>query len=527
MDKLGTSSSSDRYDFSNPFFTATIVTGDGMRFPLWQTTQSNPFTLKSDSTGKEIQGTKALAFLSELTVEVQLAYLSKITATLTPPYRDAINLLDSNLMNWGTARLEVQFGYISNTSTNTILSPIFTGVLLKPDVTLGQEPTITLNAQGVSGLFATRQSGTRVFNSRTRIDIIRTIATGEVLNPRNETPQAQRLNSVLLGHTLTVEPKEVEGSPFGFVTGIDPVRANNFTFIIPEAGGTTNPKDTREVTVDTSQVRPLTEEYNRLFGEVVTYAQGGKTDWRAIWELCEQANCYYIWEGSGLKIIPKPDAFSGAAAKRTLRLYEYPQGTIGPSNGVFPIFSASSPTMAVYLPGAAKGLHAANINPDTRQAESVTVNDKNTPLERTAEGGASLAAAATGAGSVDDITGDGQGVYSGELDDPQLKQNMESEFRKAATGMGINLTVETFADPLLFPGDVINVRGLGERLNQPYSITNCRWVFGLGGSNMTLQCVTNVARVNNQIAALGTVTEPPDEPDPPTSVSVEPTEGGV
>lgn len=519
----------DRYDFSNPFISAVIVTEEG-RFPLWTNNETSLFR----EGGSALEGTRALAFLSELVVEIQLAYLPRITATLTPPYRDAINFLDSTLMNWGTSTLEVQFGYISNTSKNTILSPVFSGVLLKPEVNLGSDVIITLNAQGVSGLSASQQAGTRTFNGKTRADIITAIAEGRVTKPRNE-PKA-RFSPILNYSTvvLAVNKDFVEKLPWGPRLRSDPSRHPIAGFEASEGppgyvstesslGGSDLGAATREVVVDFSEVRSKgdQETIDALFNEAKTsYVQGGLTDWQAIWRLCEEARCYFIWEGNSLRIFPKSRVFVGEEPKRFLRLYDYPAGIVGPANGYFPILSASSPTMAVYLPGASKGLQVRGVNPDTRQEEVVNVNDATEKIPRLQEGGVAPTED-VGWASADDATGDGQTTFPGESSDPDVKKMMQSEFKKAASNMGINLVVETLADPKILPGDVVDVSGIGQRLSRKYVTTKITYTFGLSGSLMSLECVSDSSPVNNFVQNQGKATKTPDAPSQEQGTVVE------
>lgn len=496
---MPTTPTGDLYDFSNPFVSAVIVTKDG-RFPLWT---NNPQNLISEK-GGNATSTRALSFLTDITVEIQLAFLPKITATLTPPYRDAINFLDSPLMNWGTSQLEVTFGYISRTTSNVILAGPFTGVLLKPEVTLGQDVSIVLSAQGMGGLSAAHQAGTRSFNKKTRFEIIEAIAEGRTseVRPEDLTKDTSRVSFSPTIDAVNVDAKEPSIDPRRRAKG----SAIAGTIRTPEStGGETKlGQKTRNLKVDAKAVKEGEDKsaHDKLFKEPRTYAQGGKSDWTAIWELATEAGCYFVWEGNEVKLYPQNRKFSGSETVRDFTLYDYPGGQIGPANGTFPILSASSPTMAVYLPGATKGLVNLGVNPDTRKSEVVSVNDGSEKQPRINPGGGAPSTE-MGYAPANDKTGDGQATFPGESSDPDVKTMMQAEYAALSSTMGINLTIETLADPKLKPGDVIKVNGLGERLSKNYWIIKLTYNFGASGASMSMEAVSNSAHVEKMVKGEG------------------------
>jgi hypothetical protein len=153
-----------RYDYFSPFMRASIITDpsnpDATRVPLWMNlgadsdyTKLKPVQLDGYSgSGASKKNLSSLAFLSSVNIELGLSAIPKITASLTPPYLDAREFLDSALMNWGSSELEVQIGYIGS-KDGTYLSPLYRGRLDKPDITFGTDVTIGLTAQGVGGFF--------------------------------------------------------------------------------------------------------------------------------------------------------------------------------------------------------------------------------------------------------------------------------------------------------------------------------------------------------------------------------------
>jgi len=156
------------YDYRQPFYRATIVRPDGIRIPLWT---------KLDLTEDERQSIgfyyiRSLSYVKEVSINLQLAYLPIMKVSMSFPYREGIEFLNSKAIEWGYSELEIVFGYtggspdglsLAGIGSATILSPTYKGVLLQPSIDISPaEVNITLNAQGVGGFSAnntTRQGG--------------------------------------------------------------------------------------------------------------------------------------------------------------------------------------------------------------------------------------------------------------------------------------------------------------------------------------------------------------------------------
>jgi hypothetical protein len=161
-----------RYDFCAPWVRAAIRTDDNV-YPLWM-----PFTDSSSYGSAEIKPQKlngysgndgkvpesenisSLAFLTQATIDLELSAIPKISVSLTPPFLDARKFIDSSIMDWSRSSLEVQLGYVGS-KDGTILSPVFVGRLMKPDVSFGTDITIGLTAQGTGGYFMAATGATR------------------------------------------------------------------------------------------------------------------------------------------------------------------------------------------------------------------------------------------------------------------------------------------------------------------------------------------------------------------------------
>jgi hypothetical protein len=146
-----------QFDFYSPFMSAAIIATDGTRYPLVtspETTAVSP----ANVTGFSASGASGdlpsyFPYLSSVTVTLDTGYVPQINATLTPPYLDAVKLIEADVLTYGSAHLEVQFGYSAGkgTATSVAVSPVFKGLILKPDVSFGSDITIALNAQGTGG----------------------------------------------------------------------------------------------------------------------------------------------------------------------------------------------------------------------------------------------------------------------------------------------------------------------------------------------------------------------------------------
>jgi len=175
------------YDFSSPFMKATIVKDPGAdeeRFPLWVNGDlSDPTTLKPWKLTGYSGAQKApdpvfagsLAFLSSLTLSMDLGQVPTIELTLTPPLDEGRKFLDSTLIEYAVAALEVEFGY-STGFGGRVSSPPFQGILNPPTVEFGADMTITMKGVGTAGYYLSATSDSKVRTRRSREDHIKELA---------------------------------------------------------------------------------------------------------------------------------------------------------------------------------------------------------------------------------------------------------------------------------------------------------------------------------------------------------------
>ncbi len=308
-----------QHDFYNPFMAAAILDSKGNKIPLWTNIKDGGSSAVFEGHDLEQEfGIQSLPFLSEIVVSFNLGEYPVIKAVLTPPYREGIALLDSPLMEWGRSILEVQFGYIFGPSGLAVQSPVFQGVILKPDIQIGPEIHITLNAQGVGAFSMARQESGRQLSNVSRETIIRTLIDANQIGDVKFSLDDQSMSD-----------------------------GNNDTVSGP------------------------------LLAENIKFSQGFKTDLQALWDVVKEAQCWMTFVGNKLFIVPRGNLDSDP--KLTLTLFNFNGGQLGPQLRTFPILNASSPTMAVYLPASTFGLKLTGISSTKAIIEQSIIQDKGQP----------------------------------------------------------------------------------------------------------------------------------------------------
>lgn len=468
------------FDFYSPFMAAWIVQNpenpEGTRFPLWvegvSTARRHELMHSGIGLDDDLQ---SLAFCTEISVELQLAYVPKITATLTPPFREGLAFLNSPLIEWGNSVLEVQFGYTGGSSGDAVLSPVFSGILLKPEITIGQDLSITLNAQGIGAFTGARQDWTKPFQNMTRRKIIEALAQ-------------------YVG--LEADFSEVD-APFEK----EVAAASQQVF---EAIGAS----LQEFQLDQATSRTLEEARRNIYKnspleQVVTVAPGGLTVWQIIYQLVREARCWMHIQGPStprspeqLRIIPRNAVMTGPP-QCTLVLYDIPDGEIGPARNTFPILGVSSPTSAIYLPSSTRGAFAFGYDSKERSKAVQFIDPNQRDVHRT--GDAQTQANASPRNPALDLQKvEGAGVVSSDSLSPEYDEQIRAETESAATNMGVKLEIDTLAIPDLLPAHVVAVRGIGARFESGsgnYAVLKLTHTFGNSGASSKIEAVSNVGQL--------------------------------
>ena len=414
------------YDYRSPFMRASIIRPDGQIYPLWTDIGLTP--LQKESLGLQLN---SLAFLQELTVELQPAYLPIMKARLVFPYREGIIFLNSKLVEWGYSTLEVIFGYVGGSPSQKILSAPYRGTLLQPEIeTSAQQITVTLNAQGVGGFAAAGTSRIGTFTATRR---------------------------ELLEHH--------------FCKGPDPALKRDLKI------------DFRRVDHSAIPDTLAKEELNRS----ITVSPSGRTDWEMIMDLIRDSNCWFYLEGNTIIVYPKSTL--AAPPSRVFRHMDYEKGSLSSSNRVYPIFKFSSEVPAVYLPAETIGYWSSDIK-DGNPAELIKKVVSHEPVPNTTN---SAAPTTTGKGAigpaatnktpvVNDTTKDGLGFFVGSPEVPKWVNQMEENLRNASRYIGMSATIDTIGLPDITPMETIAVRGFGSRIDgDNFGILKVRHTLGTGG----------------------------------------------
>jgi len=453
------------YDFSNPVMMAIIVNPDGERIPLW-----------TNSFGKG--DLPALPVLTELTIELQPNFMPKITATLAANYQDILKFLTDRKIQYGLSSLQVQFGYIGKGGAPK-LSPVYTGLLTTPDVSIAPEGvSITLTGTGVFAFSAQRQS-----------------ASG----------------TQLAGNRLCIIDKLLRG---------------------PDKN---NP---RKIILDKSGVEKGSPAWAALNDVILpSYAPSYVTDWVNIRKVVRDAGCWMRFEQEDSQKPAKLKLYSWSgmwAAEPTHAFVMYPGSvsgkkglTLGPVEGVYPVLTFNSPTTGVHYPtslwgAVVKGISDAEAAAKKKKLEANRkaggkkgakgVTDPSPPPDRAGPGGA--VPVGPFFPDVDDRTFAGAETYNVDgVDDETfepIRTKILGQLEQQLRAGGLKVEIGSLGIPDLFPGNCIEVRGLGKNLyDYKYGVFKVTHSLGSGGFSTNVEAWYNTSALKEAAKAAGQVSNQP------------------
>jgi len=425
------------FDYFNPFMAAKIITSDGQNYPLWigGTAQTVGFDVK---THLKVAGTSgylnALSFVTELQVEMDLGNIPKITVTLAPPFEDGIKLINTDLLELGTNRIQVQFGYVAGADGAPVFRE-FEGMLTtSPEISISAgEVTITLTAQGLNGAIATmQQEGSETFEKLTRRSIFELVA-------------------IQYGLEIVIDPSTLS----------DPV-----------AGPA------------------LTEE-------LITRSQGWQTPMFFLTQLANEARCFLLWGSKGsaakkqiVKIVSRTASFVKQQPTIILSMFHYGAADLLGAT-VYPIVSVSSTPKELFLAGIQK-IVSEEMDVKTKKATLKATTAKDAQPAQASKG------AIDGKGKDESILpkpGERTAVHRmpGDPADKETLQDVHHAFDTYSLGMALPLDVETIGMPTIEPGDVVRIRGLGKKLDQNYGVFKVNHSLGASGFTTALHLISNTA----------------------------------
>lgn len=393
------------FDISSPFAGVTLISPDGDTFPLWIDLSASE-EAKSRVFLDPAQELDSLLCVADVTVELQLAFIPRITVNLEFGMEDGTKFLNSRLAEWAYSKIEVQLGYAGLNGTELVTVP-FQGMLLKPEVSYSPTVKIGLTGQGIGGYSATMTNGTAPLKG-TRQEIIEKL-----------------------------------------LAGVDKAAR-------------------RRVTADFSEIRqnPTSLAFKKMFKEPITINQVGKSQWTTIYDIVRQSDSYMVLRGESLEIFPS-ERWANPPSRHFFSK-NYPNGTLDLRKGMYPIKSFSSPTSAVYLPSHLYGYAATDINSAfPKELSTVVVGEltkagtiESGPQSATGEG-TQVAKSTAETAQVDLKTKEGLGFFTGDLTNPKTRADMLKRYKSGYSKLGIYINVDTIGIPDLYPGEVCSINGIG------------------------------------------------------------------
>jgi hypothetical protein len=81
-------------------------------------------------------------------------------------------------------------------------------------------------------------------------------------------------------------------------------------------------------------------------------------------------------------------------------------------------------------------------------------------------------------------------------DDPLILQQLNGELAAATSAMGITLDIDTLGTPLLFPGDAVEIDGLGDRLKATnWAVFKVTHTYNSSGLSTSFTAISNTANI--------------------------------
>jgi hypothetical protein len=396
----------------------------------------------------------ALAFVSQVNIEILLGDNAKLQVVLTPPFEEGLQLLQSDLVRFGTGRLEVEIGYSTGTpegGASQFRTLPFFGLLQKPDVSIGADVTITLNALGV-GYALTTVGGSKGKSYPSSYSPARVVQ--EVFRKYVD----GKFSGLDISDLYDNVPTELQGTDPFFQKVID---------------------HTREAFPKTKNVA---EKAQRVM-------QGPRNDWWFIKEVIENYGFDLFIQGNKVYVVKKTDWLNrktGFGEKSAPRKHFMLKGNVDPNINLFPILSFQTPTSGVWLENGIGCQVASDLKEDKSGTSTACASAKTTTITQVKEQGGV------------DPDSPGYTAEAGETsknvpvnpNSPEGREKVAGQWRNSMMTGGIQGEISTIGVPGLRPGEVVDVSGFEYRLqpsnqkvlfNGTYGIINVRHSIGVGG----------------------------------------------
>jgi hypothetical protein len=380
----------------------------------------------------------ALAFVSQIDVNLKMGENASITMVLTPPFEDALKFMQSELIRFGVGRLEVELGYNTGTTTGsgatqqTVLP--FSGFLQKPDVSIGSDVTITLHALGV-GYQMNVVGGTESQPFKTGMSYAD--AVRETLEKYVKSDGSS--GGLVVTDLYKFVPTEKQNKETGDV------------FFRPVGPNTV------------SKGRNGKPDANVINGII---HKGPRNDWWFVKEVVQENGYDLFINGNELYIVKKSFWITSSFGQKGDRKQFLLRGNVDPTRNMFPILSFSSPTDAVWLqPGIGK-LIARDVDPSKENPDGLnhTASGENTEIARGKESADPIDIAEESSKWYDEIA---VMMHGGDPSDESVRKQIDAHWTDKNMQSGIQGQFATIGIPSLTPGESVQVGGF-EPMGKPW-----------------------------------------------------------
>lgn len=406
------------HGFSNPVCAAALVANKERYALFGNLTPAQREKLHVESIGH----------VESVEVELTLGLIPKLQVSISEHFREMLHIINSEVLEVGDKYLEVQLGYLGKEDGSPVMSPVFRGLMQIPDVTLGEQISVSLVALGEASRLTTTEDR-RIFNKTTRREIMQVVARGP--NPGN--PRNLELNAQFVDEAPSSAAK-------------------------------------------------------KLLDQPISAVQGNLTDFDFIRKLAADCDCGVRFFDKAFVLIPR-SLRTTRVPKYTLRLFDFNNGALG--QGEYPVLSVSSPTKALYSQGALQVL-LRDIDSQKQQTVTVVVSDASHPYERIGDSKAGDVKASAPEAAGKPARGKAPGsVAIHEPPTPAGEQRAKNLTVAAAETTAVNLEVETLGIPDILPGDLVAFRGLGLRYDRNYEVESLTHTFSGGEFKTNLKLLGN------------------------------------
>jgi len=449
-------------------FFGVKLSGRIRQFPKGAGQSGRVVELWTEPQNSRLTELNALAFVSQLTVEHIMGDNVKLALVLTPPFEDGLALLQSELVRFGVGRLEVEFGYSTGSSTGggaTAFTQLpFSGFLQKPDVSIGNDIVITLNAHGV-GYQMNVIGGTEA---------------------KNFPPGTTWAESV----EMTLKKYVMEDG------GAKSLSIDNLYADIPadKKNRVTGERFFREPTATAKGKKPDAPAPEGVI------TKGPRNDWWFVRETIEDFGYDLIIYGNEIRIIEKTQYFATQlGTDKSQRKQFLLRGNVDPTRNMFPILNFSSASEGAWLsPGVGKLL--MHDWKDDKSADDPSSYEAHAGTVESAKGAEGDVGKHVDVDNESDKTNTGEvvqaaGNFPGDSSNDEDIAKAAAHWKDMQMRDGIVGDFTTIGIPGLRPGEAVQVSGFEKfgkgadiekaLFNGVYGVQMVRHQVGVGGWTTT------------------------------------------